>query len=117
MATISPNTDGPISTAQVVNWTGISTGDTINSYAIPDEFGAIGCVQITGTFGGATITLEVSNDGTTWFNLTDLQGAGISATANKFADFTTAAIYIRPAITGGSSDSVNVRLAFRGWRG
>jgi len=117
MATISPNTDGPISTAQVVNWTGISTGDTINSYAIPDKYGAIGCVQVTGTFGGATITLQVSNNGTTWFNLTDLQGAGISATANTFADFTTAAIYIRPAITGGSSDSVNVRLAFRGWRG
>ena len=116
MATISPNTDGPISTAQVVNWTGISTGDTINSYAIPDEFGAIGCVQITGTFGGATITLQVSNDGTTWFNLTDLQGAGISATANKFADFTTAAIYIRPAITAGSSDRVNGRLAFRARR-
>lgn len=117
MATISPNTDGPISTAQVVNWTGIATGDTINSYAIPDEFGAIGCVQITGTFGGATITLEVSNDGTTWFNLTDLLGASVSAISNYFTDFTTAAIYIRPAIAGGSGDSVNVRLAFRGWRG
>jgi hypothetical protein len=117
MATISPNTDGPISTANVVNWTAVSTGDTINSYAIPEEFGAIGCVQITGTFGGASVTMEVSNDGTTWFGLTDLQGTPVTATANTFADFSTAAIYMRPAITGGSSDSVNVRVAFRGWRG
>ena len=114
MATISPNTDGPISTAKVVNWTGIATGDTINAYSIPEEFGAIGCAQITGTFGGATVTVEVSNDGTTWFTLLDLQGAPISATANDFADFSTAAIYIRPVISGGTSDNVNVRAAFRG---
>jgi len=117
MATISPNTDGPITTVAVVSWTGISTGDTINSYAIPEEFGAIGCAQITGTFGGATVVMQVSNDNTTWFDLTDLQGAVISATANTFADFSTAAIYIRPSITGGSSDSVNVKVAFRGYRG
>jgi hypothetical protein len=117
MATISPNTDGPISTAKVVNWTDIATGDTINSYIIPEEFGAIGCVQITGTFGGATVSMEISNDGSTWFGLTDLQGAAIIATTAKFADFSTAAIYMRPAITGGTSDSIDVRVAFRGWRG
>ena len=117
MATISPNTDGPISTANVVNWTGAATGDTINSYAIPEEFGAIGCVQITGTFGGATVTIEVSNDGTTWFALNDIKGDAVSATADAFFDFTTAAIYVRPAISGGTSDDVDVRLSLRGWRG
>ena len=117
MATVNPSKNGPISTANVVNWDGIATGDTINSYAIPEEFGAIGCVQISGTFGGATVTVEVSNDGTTWFGLKDLQGTAVSATANAFADFTCAAIYMRPAISGGTGDSVNVRVVFRGWRG
>ena len=114
MATITPNTDGPISTAKVVNWTGIATGDTINSYAIPEELGVSGCVQITGTFGGATVSMEVSNDGDTWFTLKDGNNAAITVTANGFADFSTAAIYIRPVISGGTSDSVNVRAAFRG---
>lgn len=119
MATITPNTDGPISTAKVVNWTGIATGDTINSYAIPEELGVSGCVQITGTFGGATVSMEVSNDGDTWFVLKDANNAAITVTAitvtaNGFADFSTAAIYIRPVISGGTSDSVNVRVAFRG---
>ena len=114
MATITPNTDGPISTAKVVNWTGIATGDTINSYAIPEELGVNGCVQITGTFGGASVSMEVSNDGDTWFTLKDDNNAAITVTANGFADFSTAAIYIRPVISGGTSDSVNVRAAFRG---
>ena len=114
MATITPNTDGPISTAKVVNWTGIATGDTINSYAIPEELGVSGCVQITGTFGGATVSMEVSNDGDTWFVLKDANNAVITVTANGFADFSTAAIYIRPVISGGTADSVNVRAAFRG---
>ena len=114
MATITPNTDGPISTAKVVNWTGIATGDTINSYAIPEELGVSGCVQITGTFGGATVSMEVSNDGDTWFILKDANNAVITVTANGFADFSTAAIYIRPVISGGTADSVNVRAAFRG---
>lgn len=117
MATINPSTDGPISTARVVTWSGAATGDTLTAYAIPEEYGAIGSVQITGTFGGATVAMEVSNDATTWFALNDLSNTAISVTANGFSEFSTAAIYIRPAISGGTSDSLTVRVAFRGWRG
>jgi hypothetical protein len=117
MATITPSTDGPISTARIVNWLGAATADTITEYAIPEEYGAIGCVQVDGTFGGATVALQVSNDGTTWAALNDVSGNAISVTAAGFAEFSTAAVYIRPAISGGTSDSINVRLAFRGWRG
>lgn len=117
MATINPSTDGPISTARIVTWSGAASADTLTAYAIPEEYGAIGCVQVDGTFGGATVALEVSNDGTTWFVLNDLSDTAISVTANGFSEFSTAAVYIRPAISGGTSDSINVRLAFRGWRG
>ena len=117
MATVNHKTDGPVSTAHMVTWTAIATGDTIVEYAIPEEYGVVGCSQITGTFGGATVAIQVSNDATTWFNLVDLQGVEISATANDFADFTTAAVYIRPAISGGTGDDVDVCLSFRGWRG
>ena len=117
MATINPSTDGPISTARIVTWSGAASADTLTAYAIPEEYGAIGCVQVDGTFGGATVALEVSNDGATWFALKDLLDAAISVTADGFAEFSTAAVYIRPAISGGTSDSINVRLAFRGWRG
>jgi hypothetical protein len=38
MATITPNTDGPISTAKVVNWTGIATGGTSDSVNVRAAF-------------------------------------------------------------------------------
>lgn len=59
-------------------------------------------VQISGTFGGATVLLEGSDDNVTYFTLSDHGGTAISATSN--ARFDTIAIvpqYIRPRSSGG----------------
>lgn len=59
-------------------------------------------VQITGTFGGATVVLQGSDDGVTWFTLHDTSGSNISATSN--ARFDTIAIvpaFVRPSLSGG----------------
>jgi hypothetical protein len=44
----------------------------------------------------------------------DLGGTVISATAAGFFEFTTAAMYIRPAISGGAANAVDVIVILRG---
>lgn len=68
-------------------------------------------VQIGGTFGGATVTIEGSNDGTTYFTLNDIQGSAISKTSAALEGIAEVAKYIRPKVTGGDgTTSINVYL-------
>lgn len=97
-----------------VDWTGIITGDTIVSFGVPGKAGAIGAVQIDGTFGGATVKLQASNDGTTFFDMKDVNNTAISATSAGYFEFRTGAIYLRPSLTSGSANAVNVKVSLRG---
>ena len=106
MATISPTTSEPRAKQGEVTWSGMATGDTINPFALKDIRTANGAIQLSGTWGGATVTAQISNDGSTWFTLTDIYGANVSATANAVFEYTTGANYMRFAISGGTSDSV-----------
>lgn len=116
MATISPVTamNGEI---QTVTWTGISTTlDTTVPYGPMNKGkGAVrAAVTFGGTFGGATAVLQGSIDGVTYATLTDLAGNAISATAAKVQEFTSSVLYIKPSVTGGTGDNVDVVVAFRG---
>jgi hypothetical protein len=71
-------------------------------------------VQVTGTFGGATITLQVSNDGTNYVTLKDSTGTDISLTAAGMREFSTAALYLKPTSTDGTDDNVTVTVVLRG---
>lgn len=97
-----------------VVWADIAPGDTGAPYLVRNRYGFVGSVQISGTFGGATVTLEQSNDGTTWFPAIDTLGAAISATANEISEMSLASIYLKPVITGGTGSAVDVIIVFRG---
>lgn len=97
-----------------VRWAGIAPGDTGVPYLVRNRYGFVGSIQISGTFGGATVTLEQSNDGTTWFPAVDTLGASISATAAEITEISLASIYLKPVITGGAGSDVNVIAVFRG---
>lgn len=117
MATVSPvfsavNAEGQVIMRSV--WTGIVTGDTIVSLGVPGQAAVAGCVQFGGTFGGATVKLQVSNDNVTFFDMKDLTGNIISTTAAAFAEFTSAGIYFKPLVSGGSANSINITLVLRG---
>ena len=64
-------------------------------------------IQIGGTFGGATVTVEGSDDGVTYFTLTGENPAGgadvpVSATAaNRFDLPNVVPQHVRPKVTGG----------------
>ena len=64
-------------------------------------------IQISGTFGGATVTVEGSDDGVTYFTLTGENPAGgadvaVSATAaTRFDVPNVVPQHVRPKVTGG----------------
>lgn len=113
MATITPAltvTNG----VGVLTWTGVSTADTMTTKHIPERVGVIGSVAFTGTFGSATVKLQGSNDGTTYFDLKDVTGNTISATANAYFEFSLSCLYLKPASSGGTADNVEVTVVMRG---
>jgi len=86
-------------------WTAIPSAST----GTPDQISRFPAhsIQIGGTFGGATVTVEGSDDGVTYFTLTGENPAGgadvpVSATAaNRFDLPNVVPQHIRPKVTGG----------------
>lgn len=76
---------------------------------------AVANVQILGTFGGGTVHIEVSNDGTNWSALTDKNGDVVYATSASMFDVSNAAAYVRARLTGGSGGAVTVSMV--AWAG
>jgi hypothetical protein len=114
MATIIPTTVEQQVRAASYRWTDYSTADTATPVKLINQEGLAGSVQVTGTFGSATITLQVSNDGTNFVTLKDSAGADISLTAAGMREFSTAALYLKPTSSGGTSDNVTVTVVLRG---
>lgn len=111
MATIVPTEiDGSTS----YRWTDYSTADTSSPARLQNMEGLAGSVQVTGTFGGATIVLQVSNDGTNFVTLKDSAGVAITFTSAGMAEFSTAALFIKPTSSGGTADNVTVTITLRG---
>ena len=65
-------------------------------------------VQMSGTFGGATVVLQGSDDGVTYFTLKDVTGANVSATGNARFDMENVPEHIRPSSSGGTGTDVDV---------
>lgn len=115
MATITPvmAVNGDVVT---YTWTGISTTTDTPVAVGPLKFGK-GAIRASvttgGTFGGATAALQGSNDDSVYATLTDLAGNAVSATAAKLQEFSSSCLYIKPSVTGGTGDNVNIVLALR----
>lgn len=109
MAIIQPTTEKVNSRLLMKKYTGITENDTCERY---ESTGFVDReVQVTGTFGGATITLTGSNDDTNYVTLKDPLGLDISFTSAGIARVSDAPRYINVGISGGSSTSVNVTIA------
>lgn len=74
----------------------------------------VGSIQAIGTFGSGTVKLQGSNDGTNWADLKDTAGTAIGLTEAGAAEFSTAMRYIRPLVTGGTGDDIDVFISLRG---
>ena len=117
MATITPTFDTTITGVPRLIWEELATGDTVVSHTVTQQYGLAAAVQAVGTFGGATVVLQVSNDGTNWATAKDVQGTDVSLTATGYFEVSLSAAYIRPAISGGTGDDVDVIVVLRGSNG
>ena len=113
MATITPALS-VVDGIPRVTWSGVSTADTMVSWKVQGQRGLAGAVQATGTWGSSTVKLQASNDDSTFFDMSDVNATAISATANAYFEFSTAAGYIKPASSGGTADNVDVVMILRG---
>lgn len=93
--TYAPN--GQRQLVQVV-WSGLLSGDVGDAYELPAWSDR--SVQIEATFGDGTITFQGSNDGTTYYPLTDPQGNAIAKTANALEQISELTRYVRPSFSG-----------------
>ena len=109
-------TTGKSHARRIAAWASETTAGnaSISRYA-PHVSLVCASVQVSGTFGGATVVLQVSNDGVTFATLKDISGNDLSFTAAGYAEFSSGAAFIRPSISGGTGDSLNVTVAH--WAG
>lgn len=101
----------PFGNASMVTWTSVATGDTgapIQNPTFSDR-----SVQVTGTFGGATCTIEGSNDGVTYFTLTDPAGAAATFAVAGLKQLLQVTRYIRPSVAAGAG-TLNINLLIVG---
>lgn len=70
-------------------------------------------VQVTGTLGGATVAIQGSHDGTTWFTLDDPQGVDLSFAALGGKAVAEIPTFTRPLLSGGAGSNVAVAFMLR----
>ena len=80
--------------------------------ALISPTGTHGFFQVEGTFGGATAKLQGSNDGTNWADL-DIAytSTALTHTAAGGSEFIASCRYIRPLVTGGTSEDLNIYIS------
>lgn len=109
MATIAP-TRANVGPWQIYTWTGVTESDTFGPAPI-DSPVRQATLQISGTFGGATVIAQGSNDGSTFVALDDVEDAAISHTSAGGSELRYLWPYMRPSASGGSSQSLTATLA------
>lgn len=117
MATVTPTVNNDVGSgdgsAKTFSWSLTST----NTDGAPIEWveWADRTFTATGTWGGATLTIEGSGDGTTWVALNNAAGgAAATATANKAMAIIEIPRYVRPNLTtAGVGAAVTVILTAR----
>jgi hypothetical protein len=110
--TVTSLSGEPIMSGDVVRlqWS-LGAGETGDAVKYP-EF-ADRSVQVAGTFGGATVTWEGSNDGTNYATLTDPQGNALSFIAAALAQILEVSQFGRPKVTGGAGSALTITLVAR----
>ena len=97
-----------------IEWPNMATGDT--GQPVDWAGHADRSVQVKGTFGGASVAIEGSNDAdppTNWNVLTDPQGTALNMAAASIEMITEDTCWVRPNITGGAGATITVQMLLR----
>ena len=115
MATVAPVTSYPFETSldvAVTTWSALLAGDDgepVRLAVFSDR-----SVQVSGTFGGASVTIGGSNDGITYHALTDTAGGSLSVAAACLKQIVELPVWIKPRVFGGDgTTTLTVTMAGR----
>ena len=104
---------------EMILWETVTCGDTGSAYEVPD-WACTGTVQTFGTFATAdsppaacTLTMQGSNDGSTWATLHADDGNDIAFTAAGMEVIAELPRYVRPSLDKASGGDVDVYLFMR----
>lgn len=114
MATITPVSSRPAPEVVIFTWETLTEADTAASIVPNGTTTLAGTLQVFGTFGGATLVLQGSNDNSNWVTLRDTDGSNISFTTAGYAEFSTGMAYLRVSASGGSSQDLDCIMSLRG---
>jgi hypothetical protein len=98
----------------VVRWNGLANGD--DGVAVPFGYSPERTIQVFGTFGGGTLSLEGSLEPSSpanWVVLTDPQGNPIALTSDSIETVMENTMWVRPVLAGGAAGSVSVLVMSR----
>lgn len=100
-ALLNARTDGSEVTAndtERIQWTLAAgeSGDAVYSPTLSDR-----TVQFSGVFGGATVGIQGTVDGTVWQPVTDPQGNAISKSVSSLEAISENCWAYKPVVTGG----------------
>lgn len=117
MATIHPQVNRLTQNIVAVRWAGIAPGD--DCVASPSDLSEYSdrSVQVSGVFGGASLAIRGSNDGTNYAGLSDPQGVALVFSSGGLKAILEASMYVRPEIAGGVGSSIDVTMFLRRGRG
>ena len=100
--------------ATIITWTALALTQTATSsntgLAVEICNRADRSVQFDGTFDGATVVLQGSNDGTNWYSLTDPQGNAISKTAGGLEQVEELTYYVRPYVSTSTNGNTSITI-------
>lgn len=110
MATITNTTDrDTLAGAIIATWTAMGNADTGTAISVP--YAAEITFQVSGTFGGATVVLEGSNDGTNWSTLGAMVGTNCSLTSAGIRKASENPVFVRAKTSGGTGTAVVATVA------
>lgn len=101
-----------------LSWTALTTTNGDGAWTFLSANYRDRSVQVTGTFGGGTMTIQVSNDPwnatntvTNAFSAQDTALAAITFTAAGMKTILTPSVWIRPLLSGGDgTTTLNINL-------
>lgn len=113
MAEITYTTTRDTGGGVLYTWASVTEADTFEPAEFTKKNFSSIAIQIGGTFGGATVVVNGSNDDSVYGGLSDLGGTAISVTAAALKSIGDKPLYIQPAASGGTSQSLTVKMLVR----
>lgn len=114
VATISDVSFKQDGSAMLAVWASATEADTFAAVKMPEYVQRT--VSIQGTFGGATVVVNGSIDGTNYTGLTNPAGVAISKTSAAVVGVFESTQYYQPAASGGTGQVLVLSMLFVGAR-